>query len=240
MKNKNGITLIALIITIIVMLILVGVTVTVALNGGLFKTAKTATGKTELERDKELLIAAAVGALGQDGKVVYANIQLPEGFTGENGTYTKGDNTFIVDEYGTVSEKQKLPWYELTDEEKEEIENAGGFKDYAWGSGADGYTIYEDSSRDIEIECAYKNGELGAIEIVGAPYAREFWIYGTDFSGVSTPAYSIDMNTWYYMPECREDQAVKYTGEFPITDVSSSGTIYCQSYLDRIIASFNN
>ena len=36
LKKQNGITLIALIITVIVMLILVGVTVNVALNGGLF------------------------------------------------------------------------------------------------------------------------------------------------------------------------------------------------------------
>ena len=41
-KKQKGITLIALIITIIVMLILVGVSVTVALNGGLFSTAKKA------------------------------------------------------------------------------------------------------------------------------------------------------------------------------------------------------
>ncbi|MBQ2917265.1 MAG: hypothetical protein IJE59_03725, partial [Clostridia bacterium] len=42
MRNKKGITLIALIITIIVMMILVGVTVNVALNGGLFDKAKDA------------------------------------------------------------------------------------------------------------------------------------------------------------------------------------------------------
>ena len=47
MKNKKGITLIALIITIIVMLILVGVTVNVALNGGLFDTTKEASKQKE-------------------------------------------------------------------------------------------------------------------------------------------------------------------------------------------------
>ena len=46
MKGQKGITLVALVITIIVMLILVGVSVTVALNGGLFTTAKDATEKT--------------------------------------------------------------------------------------------------------------------------------------------------------------------------------------------------
>ena len=61
MKGQKGITLIALIITIIVMLILVGVSVTVALNGNLFETAKEARGRTnnalvaENELDNEVV-----------------------------------------------------------------------------------------------------------------------------------------------------------------------------------------
>ena len=55
MKNQKGITLIALIITIIVMLILVGVSVSVALNGGLFETAKKAVAKTETAKKDELI-----------------------------------------------------------------------------------------------------------------------------------------------------------------------------------------
>ena len=47
LKTQKGITLIALVITIIVMLILVGVSVTVALNGGLFNTAKKAKTDTQ-------------------------------------------------------------------------------------------------------------------------------------------------------------------------------------------------
>ena len=51
-KNQ-GITLIALIITIIVMLILVAVTINVALNGGLFTRAKEAAFKTEIQQIQE-------------------------------------------------------------------------------------------------------------------------------------------------------------------------------------------
>lgn len=47
---NKGITIIALIITIILMLILAGVTVTVALNGGLFDSAREAKFKTELSQ----------------------------------------------------------------------------------------------------------------------------------------------------------------------------------------------
>ncbi len=46
LKNR-GITLIALVITIIVMLILVGVTINVAMQGGLFGKAQEAKTKTE-------------------------------------------------------------------------------------------------------------------------------------------------------------------------------------------------
>ena len=52
MKNQNGITLIALIITIIVMLILVAVTVTTAVQSGLFNKAGEETqGWKEKEND---------------------------------------------------------------------------------------------------------------------------------------------------------------------------------------------
>lgn len=46
MKGQKGITLVALVITIIVMLILVGVSVTVAIQGGLFDAAETAVSET--------------------------------------------------------------------------------------------------------------------------------------------------------------------------------------------------
>ena len=62
MKKQKGITLIALIITIIVMLILVGVTVTVAINGGLFNTAKEAARGTENAKIFEQIQLAVTSA----------------------------------------------------------------------------------------------------------------------------------------------------------------------------------
>ena len=57
LKTKNGITLIALIITIIVMLILVAVTINMAINGGLFEKAGKATGDTRNAMDAEQALA---------------------------------------------------------------------------------------------------------------------------------------------------------------------------------------
>lgn len=63
MKDQKGITLVALIITIIVMLILVAVTITVALNGGLFDTARRASKETKAAQVKEAITLAKAEAL---------------------------------------------------------------------------------------------------------------------------------------------------------------------------------
>ena len=102
--SNKGITLIALIITIIVMLILTGVTLSITLgDNGLVNKAKTASEEIQREIDRELLLSAVVGAIGNDGKVNLSAIVLPEGFTGSNGTYTsKNGHTFTVSENGEI------------------------------------------------------------------------------------------------------------------------------------------
>lgn len=104
-KIKNrGITLIALIITIIVMLILTGVTLSIILgDNGLVNKAKTVSEEMQREMDRELLLSAVVGTMGNDGKVKLSAINLPEGFTGSNGTYTsENGNEFTVNENGEI------------------------------------------------------------------------------------------------------------------------------------------
>ena len=89
LKNR-GITLIALIITIIVMLILTGVALTIALgDNGIVNKAQEASEEMQVAMDRELLLSAAIGAMGNDGKVNLSAMVLPEGFTGSNGTSLK-------------------------------------------------------------------------------------------------------------------------------------------------------
>ena len=64
-SNNNGITLIALVITIIVMLILVSVTISMAINGGLFEYAGRAVSETENAIDREQILAN--GGIEVDG-----------------------------------------------------------------------------------------------------------------------------------------------------------------------------
>ena len=80
MKNK-GITLIALIITIIVMLILVAVTITMAVNGGLFGYAGNAARDTELAKQEEQQLET--GQIEIDGRKYYS---LDDYVNGSEGT----------------------------------------------------------------------------------------------------------------------------------------------------------
>ena len=102
--SQKGITLIALIITIIVMLILVGVTINIALNGGLFDKASDTSKQMQIEAEKEELLSAVMGAIENDGKIKFENIELPTGWSESNGTYIspKG-NAYKVDEYGKIT-----------------------------------------------------------------------------------------------------------------------------------------
>lgn len=74
MRKENGITLIALVITIIVMLILVGVTITMAINGGLFTYASNAAKGTNEQKELEQELSSGNTKLNVDGSEVDTDI----------------------------------------------------------------------------------------------------------------------------------------------------------------------
>ena len=111
LKNKSGITLIALIITIIVMLILVGVVVTVVIQSNLLGTAKTAGDKykTAYEDESnmsEVTINGEKYASIED--YLEGKVKLPEGAGkrfSETKEYTDGTKTAWIPAGFTVSGK---------------------------------------------------------------------------------------------------------------------------------------
>jgi len=110
-EKNNGITLVALIITIIVMLILAGVSTTVALNGGLINTAKEASDRTQTVSETKMLLEKVMGAIKSDGTVDFdkLNAKLPDGFTciEDEETYkiyiSETQNKYKVDKDGDVT-----------------------------------------------------------------------------------------------------------------------------------------
>ena len=153
MKNQKGITLIALVITIIVMLILVGVSVTVALNGGLFTTAQDATDRTKAERDNELALS--------DGKVEingewYNSIDEYLNGAKEYAAYSIGDVVTIGTETFYVIEDSDKTQEKVTLLTKDSINkdlvqsSATTLVNFCeesafeyWGTGTDPYDIQE-------------------------------------------------------------------------------------------------
>ena len=76
MRNQKGITLIALVITIIVMLILVAVTITMAVNGGLFGYARNAAVGTNEAKVQEQTLGT--GRATVDGEASLNNATIDQ------------------------------------------------------------------------------------------------------------------------------------------------------------------
>lgn len=93
LKEKNGITLIALIITIIVMLILVAVTISMVVKGGLFDYASKATKDTKNAIAKEQETANGKIKIGDK---VYNSIDEYLNGTGPKLKYTIEGNEIII------------------------------------------------------------------------------------------------------------------------------------------------
>jgi len=124
MKKENGITLIALVITIIIMLILVGVTINFALNGGIINKAKEATIQTEIAMIKEQLmikkaeiIANNMGDVPAEGYGL-SSISDLDGLS--ESTITKYNSKLTISPDGTLYYLED----KVTGEEKVYFENA--------------------------------------------------------------------------------------------------------------------
>ena len=75
LKERNGITLIALVITIIVLLILAGVVIaTLTGDNGILGKAKTAKTTNDEEKAKEQINIAVMGSYGKDGELNYDDL----------------------------------------------------------------------------------------------------------------------------------------------------------------------
>ena len=149
-KTQKGITLIALVITIIVMLILVGVTISMALNGGLFGYAKKAAKDTESQKQAEQELSSGEVTVNEKDyasiddylnnklKIPNYSDDLLDKTTGmliKNAKYTSNEKTAIIpkgfaivaDENGEKSIAKGLI---ITDEVDSEGKSIGN--EYVW------------------------------------------------------------------------------------------------------------
>ena len=170
LKKSSGITLIALIITIIVMLILVAVTINLATDGGLFTKSRKATRDTEEQAIYDQIVSAM--ELKDDGKINPRDTF--ESFKNEFKSYTitekEGNTTSKI--VFTVKGARDTYTYTITEDEiiigeKEETPPAQGETKYK----IEFKQTIEDVNFTIErtnfIILKKENGKLISIEFDG-------------------------------------------------------------------------
>ena len=129
-ENNNAITLIALIITIIVLLVLAGVTIA-ALTGdnGVLRRASETSEKTEIANEQEKVRLSAIGAITKNNGEKIIRTNLNEELTNNIGkegtdyilsesetapfviTYSNSGRSYLIDENGNVSEYVDISKY---------------------------------------------------------------------------------------------------------------------------------
>ena len=148
MNTQKGITLIALIVTIIVMLILVGVTVTVALNGGLFSTANKATKETAARRDEEVKLSD--GKVEIDGNLYNSINEYVDGAGETSGVKWTQEGTNVTNGTITLKIGDKVEYTEAGVAHTPALEGAGSSA--TWNSTNSNYDMGRDSYSTENLE----------------------------------------------------------------------------------------
>ena len=181
MKRNKGITLIALIITIIIMLILAAVSISMAVNGGLFNYAGKASKETEIAKSAEL--SWALGTIGDmtiddliEGNTVLStagtdkgikftiegikvkNPPIPEGFSYKEGTVDTG--YVIVDTSDNENTRgNEFVWVPVAKNQKISLYIEGD-EDITLITVKDPYNDVILSIQDGDVETTYSNNDI--------------------------------------------------------------------------------
>lgn len=185
-KKNKGITLVALIVTIVILLILAGISISTLTNTGIFEKVQEAKRKTEEENKEEQRKIAQMEALINKEKTTYKGITIPEGFTPTKieGEDSSNDGLVITDGYGNeyvwvevpkteeIYQKSGLSIEDFTDEEYNKIEedlheytkdyrNETKCKDIYYPDSTDGWFKNEKEYNDLKhkmLKSVYQNG----------------------------------------------------------------------------------
>ena len=210
LKNKKGITLIALVITIIVLLILAIVTIRIVVNQNIINHANNAvTAYNEAQQNEVEQLTWAEELMknkGGSASTTSGNSNLPEN------------------------------WYLPTEEEKSKM----------------GYPEEEDipfiagtlSGGDASVYLMERDGETHAIQLFdksGKLYSYLLTDAAVEYMEDQSEKTGLQKNIWYVQPSdgsAAAKEITVYTGSCPVEKQDFSA-IYCESYLDKVMASFN-
>ena len=159
MKNEKGITLIALVVTIVVLIILAGVSISMLTGeNGIIKQAQNAKIQTEIAQEKEELAIAYNGASAEKNGGDVNGEDMNKQFN-KNGTkavargsrritvkFTESGRTYIIDSKGNISESTDAEEYQIAATMTEL------YKYYIEGDTENGYKLKNNGEDVISIE----------------------------------------------------------------------------------------
>mgnify|MGYP001851555707 CR=1 FL=1 len=229
MKKETGITLLALVITIIVLLILAGITIS-AITGdnGIIGNAGQAKEETEIVNEKEIVEKATVEAMGNNK---YGNIEEDElqqqldKETGEGKTeatdigdefeviFNESNRYYTVDKDGNVGEAQEII----------EDKNPGDIT-----TGKDGETLDGSEEKPYEIWCIEDLCAFSKSVNEGENYVNKFVKLMTTLNFNSSLSYKDNQHKYQYDETTNTyivDEASEKTLKELITDTNGVGFI---------------
>ena len=235
--SNKGITLIALVITIIVLLILAGVTIaTLTGENGILTRAEIAKKETHISEEKEIVKLATIGAKDYKTGIIDESELRTEltNYTGGVDKYqlTKNEDTYEVtfEDCGrkyTINAKGKVTLVgeseegsgEGTEEVSIEVSNLVV---------KNGETVLEENSKSvvtgtpltISFDTSIEGGTITSIE-PSLPYtpadsasvklSETFTITGIGKNGKTiTKEYTVNLNGYYYIPDLKVGDYVNY------------------------------
>ena len=205
LKNNKGITLIALVITIIVLLILAMVTINIATSNGVIKKSKDATD-----------------------------------------TYNKAYQNDINEINNGIAQIDAFmpKWYTVSAEEKKQCKVMDGRVLFVASHNVeDGSTYDKETGISISLLGAL-SGEDILIEVLNARN-NQILVFASSENAIKENLGGnegqLKPEKWYVAPITGDGEIEEYNGASPmqISDFTSD-EIFCESYLQRVINSFNN
>lgn len=159
MKRNKGITLVALIITIIILLILAGISIVGLTKNGLFENAKIAKQKQSEQESREKLELALANARIEKETNTSFNDEYLDNMLKEQNIIVNG-NSVIVDDYNFLIDREQLKIIEKTQITIGSIEDLITFRDNVnKGLTYEGKTIILTQDLDLSSVCHQVDGK---------------------------------------------------------------------------------
>ena len=262
LKNERGITLVALVITIIVLLILAGVTLSMVMGeSGIFGKANSAKGKTQLSNAEETIKLAVLEnkVKSVSGDVALTNDQLKEeiakklteqGYTVSGSTVTYyGDKTIDIENYLEKESAITITWT-WADTDNSGTKNVGdivtdstGEKFYIMSTEGDKYALLAEKNIDTTTTMA-QSDSANTIAFSGTNYWSSIegitYPYNLNNTATSANTDAIAIAKAYGTAKGGEGRLMTYEEANELKDINSEmiyGTNTTAGYLNSWLGS---